>query len=442
MEASWIILPAPGGSVARKCDVRARDRRNFENRQPLSHSRGQGAASDRLALDDQPFSLSDAERFARRGQRSLRRDALQNHQAALCRRYGEIFLVKHAALGRMLAAKVLHARLAQSANLIDRARVEAQTLARLRHANIVEVTGFGYTNDGRPYIVMEYLRGRTLDEELKAVGALTIADALDFTSQLLSALVAAHELGVVHRDIKPSNLVLCEPHDGRRTLKVLDFGVARVLPGASPQAPDPPAVATDSGIIVGTPRYLSPEGAQGQRVDTRADIYAAALMLYVMLTGRGPFDEIARDTAVLLAHVARVPPAPSLFAQQVIPRELDIIVLKALEKDPERRYQSALEFKQELDHLAAVLACPPALQATTVLGDLTAAGPSHDAKPPQKSGRITIPTTTQLDAHSAETRAPVAAPSTPSSSLVWRAIAVFVVFGLLMAAVVAWMELG
>jgi serine/threonine-protein kinase len=356
---------------------------------------------------------------------------------------GEIFLVKHAALGRLLAAKVLHARFAQNPNLVDRARIEAQTLARLRHANIVSVTGFGYTKDTRPFVVMEYLRGRTLDEELKAVGEIPVTEALDFASQLLAALAAAHELGVVHRDIKPSNLFLCNPHEGIRTLKVLDFGVARVLPGASALAPEPPAVPTDSGILVGTPRYLSPEGAQGQRVDTRADIYAAALMLYAMLTGRGPFDEIARDTAVLLAHVVRMPPAPSLLAQQVIPRELDLMVLKALEKEPERRYQSALEFKQELDRLAAVLACPPALQETTVLGDLTTVRLSHDAKPPQKSGRITVPAAAALSPNGTETSttANTTTEGMPASSAVWRALLVFVVFGLLMASVVAWMEL-
>lgn len=326
---------------------------------------------------------------------------------------GEVFLVTHAKVGRTMAAKVLHARLAGDPRLVERARIEAQSLARLRHVNIVAVSGFGYTKDNRPYIIMEYLRGRTLGEEVVAVGHVPVIDAVRFASQLLSALGAAHELGVVHRDIKPSNIFLCNEHEGERTLKVLDFGVVRVLPDASKQAPEPLAVPTESGVLMGTPRFLSPEGAMGQRVDARADLYAAALMLYYMLTGRGPFDEIARDTAVLAAHAYKNPPTPSLFASQAIRPELDAIILKALRKDPASRYQSALEFKLALDRLAAMLVCPPALQETTVLGDLSVSS---------------VPTVTKNDSRK------------PQSAIVVRALALFVLFGLLMAAVIAWTE--
>lgn len=332
---------------------------------------------------------------------------------------GEVFLVTHAQLGRTLAAKVLHARLAADPRLIERARIEAQSLARLRHANIVAVSGFGYTKDNRPYIIMEHLRGRTLGEEVMAIGHMPVLEAVRFTSQLLSALAAAHELGVVHRDIKPSNIFLCDAVDGERTLKVLDFGVVRVLPDASEQAPEPLAVPTDSGVLMGTPRYLSPEGALGQRVDGRADLYAAALMLYYMLTGRGPFDEISRDTAVLVAHAYQNPPAPSLFAKQAIRPELDVILLKALRKDPVDRFQTAVEFKQALDRFAAMLLCPPALQETALIGDLAKPGELSQPGPPQSS-------------------APSAAKK--PTALLPRAIALFILFGLLMAAIIAWTE--
>lgn len=325
---------------------------------------------------------------------------------------GEVYLVAHTQLGRSLAAKVLHAHLARDPRLVDRARVEAQSLARLHHANIVAVNGFGTTKDERPFIVMEYLRGCTLDGELKIAGFLPVAEALDFAIELLSALSAAHELGIVHRDIKPSNIFLCDPVDGKRTLKVLDFGIVRVLPDASDDAPDPPAIPTDSGVLVGTPRYLSPEGALGQRVDARADLYAAALMLYGMLTGRGPFDELERDTAFLRAHVHKEPPPPSSVGSQRIPTELDTIVLTALRKDPAARYQSAWEFKEALEKLRNALLCPPSLQPTFVVGAL----PIGTAVTP-------------------ETR-------TKSRSTIWLAVALFLACGVVMAIVVAFLESG
>lgn len=337
---------------------------------------------------------------------------------------GEVYLVAHAQMGRTLAAKVLHARLASDPRLVERARIEAQSLARLRHANIVAVSGFGYTKDQRPFVVMEYLRGRTLADEVMITGYLPVLDAVHFTSQLLAALGAAHELGVVHRDIKPSNIFLCDAHDGERTLKVLDFGVVRVLPGASAQAPEPLAVPTDSGVLMGTPRYLSPEGALGQRVDERADLYSAALMLFYMVTGRGPFDEITRDTAVLAAHAYQDPPAASLMAQQKVSPELDKILLKAMRKDPTARYQSAAEFKAELDRFAAMLLCPPALQETTVLGALEPELPVVAPQPKEDPLPLVKPSS----------------PVPPVRTLVFRAVALFVAFGLLMAAVIAWTE--
>jgi serine/threonine protein kinase len=242
----------------------------------------------------------------------------------------------------------------------------------------------------------------------------------------------------VHRDIKPSYIFLCDAHDGERTLKVLDFGVVRVLPDASEQAPEPLAVPTESGVLMGTPRYLSPEGAMGQRVDARADLYAAALMLYYMLTGRGPFDEIARDTAVLAAHAYMNPPAPSLLSRQAIRPELDAIILKALRKDPASRYQSALEFKTVLDRVAAMLVCPTALQETTVLGDLSAVGPVRTIEPSRSLNvGAALPTDTGVNRDVEPTKSDSRKPQSP---IFVRAIALFVLFGLLMAAVIAWTE--
>jgi serine/threonine-protein kinase len=252
----------------------------------------------------------------------------------------------------------MHSRLATDPRLADRMRVEAQSLGRLNHPHIVQITGFGTTRDGRPFLVMEWLRGQTLTSELATFGKLHAKEALRLSIQLLSALAAAHAIGIVHRDVKPDNLFLAYEPDGSRQLKVLDFGIARVLPDAPGHAPDPLSVPTATGVVVGTPRFVSPEGALGQRVDGRADLYSAALVLYGMVAGRGPFDHVEGDQPLLHAHVRENPLPPSQFAEVAAPALLDAVILKGLAKDPNRRYQSALEFKSELERLSNALFAP------------------------------------------------------------------------------------
>jgi serine/threonine-protein kinase len=266
---------------------------------------------------------------------------------------GEVFLVVHEEIGRQLVAKLLHRRLAGDAQLLDRVRVEAHSLAHLHQPNIVQVTDFRVTRDGTPFLVMEHLIGRTLKDELKVRGALSLLDTLDFVHQALSGLVAVHALGIVHRDIKPDNLFLSEEVDGTITLKVLDFGIARVMPGASPQAPQPLAVPTQTGAVIGTPRYLSPEAALGKRVDHRADIYSLSLVFYEMIAGCGPFEHLKND--FLTAHSVEDPAPPSHHAKRPIPAELDAAVLRGLAKTPGERYQTALEFQLEVERLWGLL---------------------------------------------------------------------------------------
>ncbi len=256
---------------------------------------------------------------------------------------GDVFEVEHELLGRRFAAKVLHAQLAAEASFVERMRVEAQSMARMRHPNIVEVTDFCVTTDGRPCLIMERLRGHTLGRELAQRGRLPPAECLALCEQLLSALTAAHQLGVVHRDLKPENLFLHDASNSPRSLKVLDFGLARILPHVSPAAPMPTTIPTATGQLVGTPRYLSPEAITGKPVDHRADLYAAGLLLYVMLTGHGPFDHMTM--AETLSHH---PDPPSRFRDEAGVRELDAVILRALRKQPEHRHQSASEFASDL----------------------------------------------------------------------------------------------
>lgn len=256
---------------------------------------------------------------------------------------GDVFEVEHELLGRRFAAKVLRAELSGDPSFVERMRVEAQSLARLRHPNIVEVTDFCITSDGRPCLIMEHLRGTTLARELSDRGRLPLSECLLWAEQVLSALGSAHRFGVVHRDLKPENLFLHEPVNGARRLKVLDFGLARVLPQASPLAPLPTAIPTATGRLIGSPRFLSPEAITGQPVDARSDIYSFGLILYMLLTGHGPFDHLT--IAETLSHQ---PEPPSRFRDEPAVRELDPIVLRALKKRPEDRFQDAGEFAAAL----------------------------------------------------------------------------------------------
>lgn len=293
---------------------------------------------------------------------------------------GDVFLVEHLELGKRMAAKLLHAKAASNPQLIDRIRLEAQALGRLHHANIVEVYDFRTTRDGRPFIVMELLRGRSVSEELRARGNWGPFEAVDCMRQVLAALSAAHAIGIVHRDIKPGNLFIHQgPGSDRNIVKVIDFGIAKVIEGVSEAAPAPLAVPTDTGVVVGTPRFLSPEAALNRAVDHRADLYAVGVVLYTLLAGRGPFDHIAKTAKVISAHAHEPPSPPSHYAQEPIPAELDRLVLKALSKDPAERYQNATEFDRELEMIIRLLARPKSWDKTAAFDPLSVA--SSDAGP-------------------------------------------------------------
>jgi len=247
---------------------------------------------------------------------------------------GEVWAIKHSFLGRQFALKVLHPHLAPVA---DRMRVEAETMGRLNNPHVVEVVDFWLSPDGRPCIVMELLNGRTLWDELIERKRLPTLEAIDVTRQVLLALVAAHSLGVVHRDLKPENVFLHEARGYGRVTKVLDFGIARILPNAPVMAPEPAALRTITGTMLGSPRYMSPEAWNGEKLDARADVYSVGVMLYVMLTGHGPFDA-GQAVAAL----------PSQLNPELSPA-LDSLVLEAIREDVATRTPSAQEFLDAIE---------------------------------------------------------------------------------------------
>jgi eukaryotic-like serine/threonine-protein kinase len=246
-----------------------------------------------------------------------------------------VYLAEDQELGRRVAIKILNDRHANDEQFVERFRREAKNAAALSHPNIVSIYDRGEA-EGTYYIAMEYLDGRSLKELIVSRGPAPLNVAIEYARQILSALRFAHRHGIVHRDIKPHNVLV--DADGR--VKVTDFGIARA--GASQM--------TEAGSIVGTAQYLSPEQARGTNVDQRSDLYSLGIVLYELLTGTLPFNG---DTPVEIAmkHLSQTPELPSHLRPE-LPRELDLVVTRALAKDPDERYQSAEEMDADLERLS------------------------------------------------------------------------------------------
>jgi eukaryotic-like serine/threonine-protein kinase len=253
---------------------------------------------------------------------------------------GTVYEVEHTFLKRRFACKVQHRQGAQQPGWADRLRVEAQVMGRLRSPNVVDVVDYWLTPEGAPCIVMELLQGLTLHEEMRRRRRMPAAEALEVASHALSGLAAAHALGIVHRDIKPENLFLHEPPGFERVLKILDFGWARILPDAPAGTPSAPLLPTKTGASVGSPLFQSPEGARGEKVDARADLFSVGLVLYALLGGFVPDF-----------HAGHIP-LPSEYAEgDWYPLALDDIVLHAIQARPAARFQTAEEFLSALKSL-------------------------------------------------------------------------------------------
>ena len=293
----------------------------------------------------------------------------------------DVYLAEDQELGRRVAIKILNGRHANDAQFIERFRREAKNAAALNHPNIVSIYDRGEAEDTY-YIAMEFLDGRTLKELIVGHGAAPVRVAIEYARQILSALRFAHRHGIVHRDIKPHNVLV----DAEGRVKVTDFGIARA--GTSQM--------TETGSIVGTAQYLSPEQARGGEVDQRSDLYSLGVVLYELLTGKTPFEG---DTPVEVAmkHLSNAPKPPSELRKD-IPPELDMVVLRALAKDPNDRYQSADEMEGDLDRVARglpiaaatvdtatqVMRRPPATQVESTAATMIAPvpGASRDVPPP------------------------------------------------------------
>ena len=251
---------------------------------------------------------------------------------------GEVYRGVDTVLDRTVAIKVLLPQFARDANFVDRFRREAQAAARLNHPNLVGIYDSGADGETQ-FIVMEFIQGRTLDDFMGSGGRFTVPHAVEVAEKICDALAYAHVAGVIHRDIKPANVMVTRKGE----VKVMDFGIARIVAG--------PQTAPQTSAVLGTAAYISPEQAQGQPVDGRSDIYSLGAVLYEMLTGRPPFTGDS-PVAVAYKQVNESPVLPSVANPEVTPL-LDAVLMRALAKNPANRYQTADEFRADLERATA-----------------------------------------------------------------------------------------
>jgi eukaryotic-like serine/threonine-protein kinase len=282
---------------------------------------------------------------------------------------GAVIEAQHRTLGHRVVVKVVTK--SNRPDLEDRLRVEAQLLARVQHPNVLAVIDLIESPSGKRFLVTERLEGKSLRALLDERGFLPPGEAIDIARQTLAGLAAAHVLGLVHRDLKPDNLFVIE--GASRHIKVIDFGIAKIVAGkevlkTALQNIAPLERPTATGMMVGSMNVIAPEQVAAKKIDQRTDLYALGVVLFRMLTGEYPFRG-ADHAAVAIAHATEPPRVPSEIAAQPIPPALDAAVLRALEKDPDARFQSAEEMIEALiairDPAAYVSLAPPPDDADT-----------------------------------------------------------------------------
>ncbi|MET0401056.1 MAG: serine/threonine-protein kinase [Cystobacter sp.] len=275
---------------------------------------------------------------------------------------GTVLLAEHVLIPKRVAVKVLHRHLAEEPDLVARMLAEARTMSLVQHENVVTVYDLD-TIEGRPYVVMEYLEGQSLSSFAR--GPIEPALAVELLTQVCDALGAAHARGIIHRDLKPANVFLVPGPLGRQRVKLLDFGIAKRMARMEGETP------TRTGVLLGTPEFMSPEQCSGGEVDARTDLYAVGVLGYLLLTGRVPFSHES-TAAVLVAHLQRTPAAPH-EVRPGVPPALSAVLMRALAKRPEDRFSTAAELRTALESALSDAQAPEASASTAFTARLPGA---------------------------------------------------------------------
>jgi serine/threonine-protein kinase len=293
-----------------------------------------------------------------------------------------VYLARHVLIERLSAIKILRRDLCDDPVQRDRFLREARAVNRINHENIIEIIDYGESEDGRVYLVMEYLPGESLLQRVSR-GPIAPVRALDIAKQITSGLARAHQMGVIHRDLKPDNILLLPSNNGGDIVKVLDFGIAKLT--------DQPALtATDK--IFGTPGYIAPEYAAGNPIDGRADLYSLGVVLYEMVTAQLPFDvEFPAD--LLLKHMLE-PPIPPRSRNPAVPEPVERIILQLLAKDPAQRYRDAYHLLEDLESVSQMLSGRMPSQKEPVARDV----PAFDDTMPLEVDSTVVPPPLEIGA--------------------------------------------
>jgi hypothetical protein len=277
---------------------------------------------------------------------------------------GQVYLAEHVKMGRRSAIKVMNPSMVHDPDAVARFNREASNASRITHPNVCAIYDFGETPDGLIYLAMEFIEGEPLTDLLERGGALPLPRAADVFRQTADALQAAHDLGIVHRDLKPDNIMLTRRKGGGETVKVVDFGIAKAVGGD-----DAGQKVTKTGLVLGTPEFMSPEQLSGDTLDGRSDLYSLALVLYRMLTGKLPFEA----TTVQETMIKRLTDEPTSLADArpdlTFPAGLQPVLDTALARTPAERYQSVAKFAADI---AAVTRRPSASAVPHTRGDAEA----------------------------------------------------------------------
>ncbi|HJQ21428.1 MAG TPA: serine/threonine-protein kinase [Gemmatimonadaceae bacterium] len=254
---------------------------------------------------------------------------------------GTVYLAEHVKMGRKSALKVMNPGMVNDADAISRFNREAANASKISHPNVCAVYDFGETSDGTIYLAMEFIEGPSLTKVIADAGALPPVRAADITRQTAEALAVAHDMGIVHRDLKPDNIMIAKNRDGSDLVKVVDFGIAKAANNEAQKV-------TKTGLVVGTPEYMSPEQLAGDKLDGRSDTYSLALVAFSMMTGKLPFPAETVQESMIMRLTDRPRQLGEMKPDVQWPAQVQAVMDKALERDLNLRYQTASEFGRDL----------------------------------------------------------------------------------------------